>query len=188
MPRNEGGADLVEWYSRVARVRAPGGGRGAGAGRASRRRPRTAGGWQPQAGDVARPRRRRRPPTPATSPAFGPGPAAPRSTWPAAGCVRAASEGAGPPRGPRRPLDVGIRRERCCRGRGRRCAAGTLTCSFLSGLLPPSLCLTGTTPGARGSRSAKPPSVARATLTPGHPGVGRLVQRGGMREVDGGCF
>ena len=85
----------------------------------------------------------------------------------------------GPPREPRRPLDFGIRRERCCRGRGRRCVAGPLPAPFLSGLLPPSLHLIGTTPGARGSRSAKPPSAARATLRPGHPGVGRLVERGG---------
>jgi hypothetical protein len=45
---------------------------------------------------------------------------------------------------------------------------------------PPSPHTMGTTPGARGSRPAKPPSAARAALTPGHPGVGRLVVRGGL--------
>src|ERR1700719_4073648 len=39
----------------------------------------------------------------------------------------------------------------------------------------------GTTTGVRGSRSAKPQSAARATLTPGQPGVGRMVVRGAVR-------
>jgi hypothetical protein len=57
---------------------------------------------------------------------------------------------------------------------------GPLPAPFLSGLLPPPRYATlAPRRDARGSRSAKPPSAARATLTPGHPGVGRLVERGG---------
>jgi hypothetical protein len=51
--------------------------------------------------------------------------------------------------------------------------------SFPEPAVPPSPHIVGTTPGDRGSRPAKLPSAARAALTPSHPGVGRLVGRGG---------